>query len=123
MSGCNKTGGLRCALCRRGLLGTYHVYEVPRDEFGAWEEPVPYASVTGYVFTKNARSAADTVEIAGELAGGAEDVCRMIAFSPDGKVSDLVEVDGVFYRIVSMRVLYAAVWALDLEVWPYENQA
>lgn len=121
MSECNRAGGLRCALCRRGLLGTYNVYDVPRDEFGAWGEPVLYTSVTGYVFVKNARSAADTIEIAGELAGGADRVCRMIAFSPACKVSDLVEVDSAFYRIVGMRPLYAAVWALDLEVWPYEN--
>ena len=122
MSGCNKSGGLRCALCRRGLLGTYNVYDLPRDEFGAWGEPVLYESVTGYLFIKNGRSAADTVEIAGELTGGASRVCRVIAFSPACKVFDLVEADGVLYRIVEMRALYGDVWALELEVWPDENR-
>lgn len=118
----HKTGRLRCALCRRGLLATYNVYDVPRDEFGAWGEPVLYSSVTGYLFVKNTRSAADTLEIAGELTGCADGVCKLIAFSPECKISDLVEVDGVFYRIVRRRALDSICAVLELEVYPYEYE-
>lgn len=117
-----KAHGLRCALCRRGLLATYNVYDVPKDEFGACGEPVPYADVKGYLFTKGSRSGADTMEIAGKIAGNTDGDRRMIAFEPVCRVDNLVEADGVFYRITAIRRVHSICLVMDLEVYPYEHQ-
>lgn len=119
----SSAGRLRRALCHRGLLDKYDVYHVSRDKFGNLGVPKLYSCVVGYFYSKNPRGSGSTVEIAGEIAGSLNSAHRMIAFSTECKISDLIEVGGVFYRITNIRDIYSFCRILDLEEYPYENQA
>ena len=122
MSISKKARGLKCALCHRGLLKQYKVYDVPTDEFGNCGAPEWYSDVTGYFYSKNSRGSADAVEVAGEIGGSSNGVCSMLVFPPVCKTSDLVEIGGLFYRVTNIRDIYSVCGILDLEVYPYENQ-
>lgn len=115
---------LQCAICRRGLLKEYNVYDVPEE--GA---PVLYSAVSGYFYRKNACHLGEKLEIAGHISEGNSHYCRMLVFADTDnalgcKMEDLVDIggpgsDGSIYRISDIYDLYGICSVLELEVWPY----
>lgn len=111
---------LRCALCRKGLLQKYNVYDVPDDA-----PPVLYSTVSGYFYRKGSRHSAGVLEIAGNLGEQSAYTCRMIAFADaDGtlgcKTGDLVDISGTggeIHRITGINDIHGIYYVLDLEVW------
>lgn len=116
-----RTKRLRCALCLRGLLKEYNVYDLPDDGV-----PVLYSTVNGYFYRKGSRHSAEVLEVAGNISESSAYTFRMIVFkNAQGKlgckVGDLIElgVEGNIYKIAEIREIYDICNVLDLEMYPY----
>lgn len=107
---------LRCALCRRGLLVRYNVYDTGHLTDGA---PTLYTTVSGYFYRKGSRHQSEVLEIAGQLADSSLYTCRLLTFDCPCKVGDLVDIGGSVYRIAAIIEVYGICFTLDLEVHPY----
>lgn len=120
MNSSYRAARLRCALCRRGLLAAYDVYSLTTGNGGAVNVPVWRTSVKGYFYAKGSRHSAEVTEIAGEIAGGTVSNYRLVVFENEGGVNDLVDVDGVVYRVTGVRSVHALCRVMELEVYPCE---
>lgn len=112
---------LRCRLCRNGLLTEYGVYSRNTDAFGIPGQPQLHASTWGYFYAKNRRHFADVLEIAGNIASRTAQDHRLLAFDSNAPEGDLVLINGVFYRVASVREITQTCRFLTLEEEHFET--
>lgn len=114
-------GRLKCAFCRRGLLGTAEVYRREESENGTFGEPVLLTTVRGCFYRKGERHAAEVIAVAGEIDRAVETDCRLVVFDNGGAVGNLVRMDGVWYRLTRIRPVASLCLIWELEAYPYAD--
>ena len=114
-------GRVKCAFCRRGLLGTAEVYRQEETGNGMPGAPVLITTVRGCFYRKGERHAAEVIAVAGEIGRTVETDCRLLVFDNAGAEGNLVRVDGGWYRLTRIRPVASLCLLWELEVYPYAD--